>query len=92
VRGVGNGAPKPNVPDQVDPTGPRSRNGAGRLSTRSPSTPRLLDLALRTVMSMSSVWTTAGPRSAERGPFWRNRATDAGSTFPAPIGKITKPV
>jgi hypothetical protein len=28
----------------------------------------LLDLALRTVTSMSSVWTTTGPRSAERNP------------------------
>jgi hypothetical protein len=31
VRGVGNGAPKPNVRDQVDTTGPGNRNGAGEV-------------------------------------------------------------
>jgi hypothetical protein len=82
--GVGDGAPKPNVPDQVDTTGLGRRNAlprgaAPRLPTRSTSTSRLLDLALRTVTSMSSVWTNRG--GAFRGT---RRAVGPGSYSSSP--------
>jgi hypothetical protein len=66
-RGVsGTARPSPTSPTRSTPRNLGAGSGAARLSTRSTSTPRLLDLALGTVMSMSGVWTTAGPHSAER--------------------------
>jgi hypothetical protein len=55
ARGAGNGAPKPNIRDQADPTGPGGK--IEQLPTRSTSTPSVIDLVLTNVTSMSSVWT-----------------------------------
>jgi hypothetical protein len=70
VRAFRRGVPGTARPSRTCATksAPRSL-GADRtvgLSTRSTSTPRLFDLVLGTVTSMSSVWTTASSRSAER--------------------------
>jgi hypothetical protein len=56
---------------------------AAGLSTRSTSTPRVFDLALRTVTSISSVWTTAGRWL----PWWARHVLSscpARSRSPAP--------